>query len=378
MQLDFPMKAFLQVKEEMLAARAALNKEKAEWQAVRDALDEAAAHTLDEAFKAAFEKLDELFRSVRASTLEEVLQTLRGLVQKGASAQLLGNHELGAFNLAMLVKQLDSITEKEALELAGEIIRLTITAGAGLYAQKAYAGNGGSNSLEWLCLYLAGGVSSDLYLSTTDQYNCCYKIFPWIADDEDIARVHLQHFYPFEQFMGALRESREVEDLQEQMILRWISLGYPPVVSDGQHIHPYFFSRLATLHVQWLTMLFPFEEEPLQAYLNKLKKCLNVPIAQSLLNGFTSNHKARKHFKAFFSRRPHWLLQWIITSAPEIVFSLVKRNEQDMLAPFLKHFKRELAGLRNAEGLTLLQHAQSGRRVTEHTIELLRRATFPE
>ncbi len=371
------MKAFLQVKEEMLATRAALNKEKAAWQAVRSTLDEAAAHTLDEAFKAAFGQLDGLLRSVQASSLEEVLQTLRGLVQKGASARLLGNHELGAFNLAMLVKQLDNITGKEALELAGEIIRTTIAAGADLYAQKAYAGNGGSSSLEWLCLYLAGGVSSNSYLRDTDQYNCCYKVFPWIAGEEAITPVHVQDFYPFERFMGALRKSPEVEELQEQMILRWIALGCSPVVSDG-HNRPFFFNRLATLNVQWLTMLFPFEEEPLQAYLHQVKKYLDLPIAQSLLNGFTSNHKARKHFKAFFSGRPHWLLQWIIRSAPEIIFGLVKRNEQDMLAPFLKHFKRELAGLRNEEGHTLLQHALSTRRVTEHTLALLRRTAFPE
>jgi ankyrin repeat protein len=94
------------------------------------------------------------------------------------------------------------------------------------------------------------------------------------------------------------------------------------------------------------------------------------------MNGFTSSNKTRKHFKAFFSIKAHWLLQYIIESMPEVIFGLVKRNEQDMLVPFLKNFKLAMISLRDANGNTLLHQAVLCRGLVENTIQLLRNARF--
>ena len=61
---------------------------------------------------------------------------------------------------------------------------------------------------------------------------------------------------------------------------------------------------------------------------------------------------------------------------PELIFDLVKRNEQDMLIPFLKYYKPVLHGLRDAKGNTLLHYAVLSRGRMENTVQILRNAGF--
>jgi len=361
MEMNFPMEAFLQTKQELLANRNDLEKEKAIWATVRKRLNETQANVLDEQFKAEFEKLGISFGNVPSTSIQEILQSLKELVQQGAAATLLGNHELGTYNLAMLIQQISGVSDKASLEIIVEIIRLTIVAGAGLNAQKAYAGNGGATSLEWVCLYLARGVGDIGYLRSLDQYVCCYQIFFWLPE----------RTASFNSFLANLRVSEEVADLQEKIMLAMMGDGCSPFTADDLYRSASFFSRIAAINIKWLTLLFPFEDDAIKHYLSVLQPNVTPEIAKNLINGFTSNNKARKHFKAFFSMKPHWLLKFIIGSAPEIIFGLVKRNEQDLLIPFLKNFKPAMMELRDAKGNTLLQHAALCRGVVENTIQLL-------
>ena len=358
MELNFPMESFLQIKQELLSARNDLEKEKAIWAGVRNTLDNTQVNVLDEQFKAEFETLG----NVPSTGLQPILQSLRELVQKGAAATLLGTHELGTYNLAMLIQQIPGVMDKAGLEMLVEIIRLTIVAGADLNAQKAYAGNGGATSLEWVCLYLAGGVGGAGYIRNLDQYVCCYQIFPWLVENIN----------PFNTFMAGLRDSQEAADWQEKIMLAMMCDGFAPFTADDLYQSASFFSRVAAINIKWLSMLFPFEDDHVKHYLSILRPNVTAEVVKNLINGFTSNNKARKHFKAFFSMKPHWLLKFIIGSAPEIIFGLVKRNEQDLLIPFLKNFKPAMMELRDANGNTLLQHAALSRGVVENTIQLLK------
>jgi hypothetical protein len=168
----------------------------------------------------------------------------------------------------------------------------------------------------------------------------------------------------------------EVASFQEKTILRLMSLGFPPFGTHEFYSPATYFSHVAAMDVQWLTLLFPFEDVAVKPYLEALQKHLDAAIIRKLLNGFTSNNKARKHFKAYFSARPHWLLQSIIELTPEEVFNLVKRNEQDMLIPFLKYCKRSMATWRDDSRRTLLQQAAATRGVVENTLQLLRDANL--
>src|SRR5687768_13173221 len=99
---EFPMETFLQVKQEMFDANLVLHREKAAWARVRNSLEKATRHSLDEQFKVEFEKLGTYFLNSSAPELEQIHHTLQELVEEGASAGSLGNHELGSYNLAML------------------------------------------------------------------------------------------------------------------------------------------------------------------------------------------------------------------------------------------------------------------------------------
>lgn len=364
---DFPMESFLQVKQDIISSRLELEKDIAACPAARKPLGKAETNALDEQFKAAFEALASL------SGLENIFRSLQELVRSGASAALLGNDELGTYNLAMFIQDIHKITSPADLDTASRIIRLTITAGADLQAQKAYAGNGGSTCLEWLCIYLALGTGHPASPCNRDQYACYYTIFPWVIDHKIIA----PGFHPFRTFIACLGNAPDVADLQEKVILRMMALGFSPL-SPGDHDLPAsFFSRVAAVSGKWLTMLFPFEDDHLKPYLDGLRANLNEAVATCLVNGFTSNNKARKYFKAFFSPRPHWLLEWMIAVVPVSIFSLVKRNEQDLLAPFLKNFKPAMAALRDANGNTLLHQAVLARGTVKNTIQLLCNANLP-
>lgn len=109
----------------------------------------------------------------------------------------------------------------------------------------------------------------------------------------------------------------------------------------------------------------------LQHYLHAMQTHLSKEMIPHLVNSFTSSNKGRKHFKAFFSLRPHWLLRTIISTSPETIFRLVARNEKELLAPFLKHFKPAMAALRDAKGHTLLHQAMQGKGRVSNTLRLL-------
>ena len=177
--------SFIQLQQALENERQELTRAKAGWRIVRSTLKQADADALDSQFKIVFETLDNHFHQPADNSLQTLLQSLKELVWQGASAQLLGNYELGSYNLAMLIKNVEHISDPEELEIITEIVRITIIAGADLYAQKAYVGNGGSISLELVILGLATGINNNSYrLRTMEQYTCYYRIFSWVIDDE--------------------------------------------------------------------------------------------------------------------------------------------------------------------------------------------------
>lgn len=359
MEQDFPISSFLEIKKHISTARKDLEKEKAVWKAIRASLTEAEA-----------EQLDEQFRTIFETTTDP--QLLKQLVQKGASARLLGNYELGSHNLAMVVQELADASTKEDLESAADIIKTTIVAGADLNTQKAYWGNGGMIAVSWLCIYLARAFGTYGYLKTMEQYHYCYRIFTWVAEDTAITEAMQGDLHPFNVFMNCLKKSPGVEDLQEKIILQMMGFGWHIFGSTHEDLSTSFFTGIIEFDPRFLTLIVPFEQEQLKSYLDPVQANITPAIIKNLLNGFSSSKKARKHFRAFFSIKPHWLLKLIITRTPEMVFHLVRRNEQDLLHPFLKHYKREIAALKNENEQTLLQYAMTSRGVVENTIQILR------
>ena len=126
----------------------------------------------------------------------------------------------------------------------------------------------------------------------------------------------------------------------------------------------------------WIALLFPYEEEGLTPFINAFRPNITAGIARKVINSFTSNNKSRKYFRTYFSLRPHWLLLCIVEQAPELLFDLVKRNEQDMLTPFLKNCKPGILELKDVKGNSLLHQAAMSRGHIENTIRLLRNAGF--
>ena len=362
--LEFPLDQFIQINRDITSDLRTLGKERSGWLTVRRAQTPEKLDWLDEQFKATFEAIN----TGSPAQLEDTLASLRRFVQKGASARLLGNDELGPYNLAMFIKDIPAFTTKASLDIATEIIRLSIVAGADLGSQKAYVGNGGATSLEWVCAYLAGGMGE---LPNSDQYECCYTMLSWIAGSETARNTHA-----FTTFLAHLRNLPEALYWQEKSILKLISLGYSPVSADAIYQSTSLFSHIAAIDVKWLTILFPYENEHLQEYLTNLKPNITEEIVKDLINGFTSDNKARKHFKSFFSLRPHWLLKFIIESAPGIVFNLVKRNEKEMMIPFLKNFRAAMINLKDEKGNTLLHQAILCKSPVQNTIQLLLEARF--
>lgn len=313
----------------------------------------------DEQFKTIFEQLE------HASAVQriDILESLMLLVKNGASAALLGNYELGSYNLAMLVKDIPGIKNKRELDIIFAIIRLTIFAGADLNAQKAYIGNGGATCLEWLCLFLGGGIRKDIYIQQEDQYECCYEVFKLILDNG------LYDTNPFPDFIQYLRYSSEVIALRDKAVLRMMYHGLSPISAEEQ-------TSFAGMDFRWITLLFPYEIISLAPYVKAVKSSLHKEIVADLINNCTSSSKTRKAFKAFFSAGPHWLLAFITESFPETIFNLVKRNERELLIPFLKHFQPKIIQLKDEQGNTLLHQAILSRGLAEKTIQLLLQAKF--
>ncbi|MBV8252386.1 MAG: hypothetical protein JO154_07235 [Chitinophaga sp.] len=366
---------FEQTRLELKQEQQMLQEQSAAWLLKRNALAVNERMQLDEQFNAIFEQLGTYFLTIQGSGLPATLGQLQDLIEQGASASTLGHHELGAYNLAMFIKNLSQMEDPEILALAEKVIKQAIVSGADLYQQKAYVGNGGSTCLEWVLLYLGQGIDANsLGLKALPPYMVCYRILPWLMGDDPDAGKGIRDFFYFEYFLQFLRNSPQVAPLQEKVMQRLMCHGYALFEYKTLNTPAFYFNKLAGMNLQWLTMLFPSDEPAISIYLEKLRRELDAGIIKDLLNAFTSNNKARKYFKSFFSSRPHWLLHAMIDIAPQEIFRLVQRNEQDILIPFLKHYKRDIAQLRNHHGQTILQHATTTRGVVENTLALLRNA----
>lgn len=364
----FPMEAFLQVQQEMLQEERKLKKDKAAWALIRNAVPEEDHFELDEEFRAVFQSIGHLLMSNGPKKLEPIKRSLKELIEQGASAATLDPHELGPYNIAMLIDNILFVTDDVELDNVAEIIRMTIVAGADLTKHKTYVGNGGAVSIDWLCQYLGIGLTVDWKLKNRQQYECCYRIFPWIVS------TPVERLNPFNDFLISLKVSDEVTDLQEKILLALIGFGFSPYLKDEELQYERFFTHIWELGERWISLLYPYEEEVLKPYLKAFVPNITADIARKIINSFTSNNKSRKFFRNYFSLRPHWLLQCVVKNYPELVFDLVKRNEQEMLVPFLKNFKPAMLSLKDAKGNTLLHQAVMSRGFIENTLQLLRNA----
>ena len=369
-QHKFPMETFLQVQQEMLEEQRKLKKDKAAWELIRNAVPEKDHFELDEEFRAVFQSIGHLLLSNGPKELEPIKRSLKALIDQGASAATLDPNELGPYNVAMLINNIVYVTEASELENVAEIIRMTIVAGADLTKQKTYVGNGGTVSIGYLCHLLGIGLTSDYKLKNRQQYECCYKIFPWIVS------TPVDEVNPLNEFLVSLHVSEEVTSLQEKVLLALMGIGFSPYLKDAQWQYDRFFTHMWQLGERWITLLYPYEEEVLKPYINAFRPNITADIARKIINSFTGNNNSRKYFRNYFSLRPHWLLQSIIEATPEFIFGLVKRNEQEMLAPFLKNYKQAILALRDEKGNTLLHQAAMSRGFMENTIQLLRNAGF--
>jgi len=387
---DFPMGAFLAQGAAIQVHRQGFVREREAWKRARNGL--ADTGVVDEQFRVAFEGLRRLLREPCSPALVEAVEHLQSIVAQGGSAGSLGTHELGPFNLAMAIQEAEWITDEAVMALLGKVVRLTIVAGADLRAQKAYIGNGGCTSLEWLCLWLSGwgrrgesereGEGGDEEqglgerVKGTDGFY--YGIFADVLEgdmamgEDDRRRVSNALI----DFLVTVRASGVPREWQETILLRLMAYRLSPVLGDNVYMSASFFKRIAVFNVRWLGILFPFEQEPLQGYINTVKADLTPGILRDLVNAFTSSAESRKYFKAFFLQR-HWLMEAVVETVPAVIFNLVKRNEQDILKPFLKHFRPALLGLRDADGNTLLHAAVAAPGLMKNMVTLLLQNGFP-
>ncbi|SFO99081.1 hypothetical protein SAMN05428949_7088 [Chitinophaga sp. YR627] len=367
MEFDFPIPQFLTLRKELDTIRHDIEKEKAIWKTIRDTLSEADIEQLDGDF---FDVFDSMY--LDTNNMSQAAQSLTELVRKGASANLMTNHELDAHNVAMLVQDIPTY-KSEQLKSTILIVRAAVIAGATVDLQKAYVLNGGMNALNYVGHYLGRGTAAQTYFMgeisyhTPEQIQCCYDIFPLLITGPGFD-------YPYHMFISSLKYAPEVTALQENTILRIIALGWTPFSVDIEHLNPGIFNTIFTINPKWLALLFPYEHEQLKYYIDAVKRKASSAAVKILVNGVTSDNKARKVFRNFFSQKPHWFLKLIITGMPEIVFNLVQRNERDVLIPFLKHFKREIASLRDENNCTLLEFAINSKRVVENTVQLIQQA----
>lgn len=367
MEFDFPIQQFLTLKKELDTIHHDIEKEKAIWKTIRDTLSDDEMEQLDGDF---FDTFDSMY--ITADHMSQAEQSLTQLVKKGASAKLMTNHELDAHNVAMLTQDIP-VYNSEQLKAAVRIVRTAVIAGATVDQQKAYVVNGGMNALNYVCYYLGMGTAGRTYNAgeiayhTPEQIKCCYDIFPLLVSGPGFD-------YPYHMFIDSLKYAPEVTTLQENMILRIMVLGWTPFSVDIEHLNPGLFNALFTVNPKWLALIFPYEQEQLKHYIDAVKREASAAAVKIAINGITSDNKARKVFRNFFSQKPHWFLKLIITKMPEIVFNLVQRNERDVLIPFLKHFKRDIASLRDENNRTLLEFAINSKRVVENTVQLIRQA----
>jgi hypothetical protein len=377
----FPLASFLAQRASIQADRQSLARERAAWKKTRDALDAAAATALDERFCDVFEALDGPLGQPYTPDTAAAVGALAELVAQGASARLLGNYELGSFNLAMAIRNSEDLRDDATAALLCRVVRLTIVANADLHAQKTYVGNGGCTSLEWLVWLLSGGWSGKLESGENWAltFQCCYTMFPWVLEAHlttppaaGVSRVN-----PLLHFLVTVRTTMVPRAQQEPVLLRLMAYGLSPAEPDDMYMGTMFFKRIASFDISWIGLLFPYEQEPLRAYIAAVKANLTPPVLEMMLNALTSNNEFRRYFRAFFSQ-PHWLLERVAETAPAVIFNLVRRNEQELLKPFLKQYRPALLAMRDAAGNTLLHAAVMAPGVMKGLVTLLLQSGFPK
>ncbi|WP_372367667.1 hypothetical protein [Candidatus Uabimicrobium sp. HlEnr_7] len=328
----------------------------------RSQLSLSAIEGLDKAFKDEFEKLESFFWRSKIHNLfdiaSEVFNSLRELVKIGASAELLDKNELGNFNVAKAIKSLPDFTQQQDLDLANEIIWLTVQAGSLLLEQKAYAGNGGSSAIYWL-----------------------------------IDNMHITTEHPLQQ---------QIHEYSYQMIcLMFVSnIGIPVAECDillsillrNNNVQLDEHKKIAMRIVNIITGFYCFS---LSAILIDVVKCKNwemIPILLpdtshmknavqiikasilekdivDIINAFTLSKSGRNIFKTQFSY--HWLSSLVVKNYPNVLFQLVKRREKTILETFSKKHRLQLVNLKDKEGNTLLHIATQTHGKMENTIKML-------
>ena len=347
--MKFPIQQYLAVKADLAAARRMRAADKAAWQAIRDKVPEEDADELDYEFKMAFDKA-----GVSSAMNAEKYEALKALTDKGASARMQDDYELGFVNLAQVI---DNITyeerDEEDIAWTMKVIRLTLAADASIETQRSYVGNGGAISLEILLGYKTHLISS-----------LSYTLITWIIHKDPERRI----FQQFLVSLGRLDEPSPKDEWFEKTALALIATGYCPF--DAGEGHDYMSARLFAGIFRWLHIILPYEDDQIKHYITALKANVTEEQIECLLGAASSSAQNRKQFKEYFSQGKHWLMERIISITPALLFSLVKRNERDLLAPFLKRCRAEMRALRNEKGIGLLEYAKITKGVSPRTIQL--------
>ncbi len=387
MTITFSISTLIQAKQELERERKNLDKEKAAWAAIRNTLDTKIAATLDQQVVHIFEaSLSRYFQYKEKPDIRVILGELQQLYQQGASAGTLDQGELDGYNLADLIQDIPAVKDLADLPIVLEIIRLSIIANADIYHQKAYVGNGGSTSLELICVFLSWGLSDgSSSVNTQEHYQACYKIFFWLIESPEVVAAKYTNFDPYVLFTclhgNGYGNYAAVAPFHDKVSMAMVSLGFIPYNDWSRERWWWDVGTLAwdlgQQKAAWLPLFFPYEHELLKPFLQSWKKYLNPDAMKAMINNFSGTTSGRKTFKTYFSQGPHWLTAMMIQDIPDIIFDLVRRNEVYLLTPFFKTHKRKLGSLRNEKGQSILEYAAATRSVTEKTLQMIREAHLP-
>jgi hypothetical protein len=375
----FPFDFYTQVGQKIQLQKKSTAIQKDKWQAARAPLKEKEQTRLDTEFKKTFEQFQNFFYEIPSDiNPKAVLNDLQKLVAQGASARLLDNYELGNFNVAGAVKDMIELLEEKDLLLAEEIIRTAVLAEPDLIKQKAYAGNGGSPALYWLCEYLAKEMGTGAFeVKDTFQYRIFFRIFCFIYVSAPEALAADNYWMVFQQHLQP-SESKEIVSLQQEVFL-WLIHSRPPAFEELWFYRPPFYCVPALIknnQLDWIPLFYPFSDPRIQSYLDFLQTCFHPEDNGRWLNGFKVTKQGRKFFQDYFSKEPHWLLSYTLQHCPESIGKLVQGQEMEMLEPFFKNYKTEILSVRDKKGNTLLHLALQVGKPSEKMITRLLRVGF--
>jgi hypothetical protein len=340
--MKFPIQKYLTVKAELAAAKKILATEKAAWLAIREKVSDEETAELDDEFKMTFDRI-----GISNQRDEEAYNTLKALTDKGASARTQDDYELGFHNLATFIDYVTyDETDKERIHWALKIIRLALAADASITTQRSYVGNGGAITIEILMGYKTHSMSQ-----------ISYTILCWILHKDPERRI-------FQQFLVSLGRTAPspMDDWFEKAALALIAVGYCPF--DRGMGHDYMSPGLFQNTLRWLHIIFPYENEHIKDYISNLKSNVTKEHIEYFMGAVSSSAQNRKKFKEYFSLDRHWLMDYIISDTPEILFSLVKRNEREILMPFVKRYKTAMRALRE-------EFLLAGKDASPKTVQLL-------